>query len=300
MINPRFAIAFLTVAEERSFTRAAERLNTSQSWVWEQVRKLEEILAFRLLIYDRSRGIELTQDGEDLLAHIRQFADAATNLEKAIEEAKLTKGLRLRIGDALFESRQRDNLFDDFIRRNASIRLEIHKGAATSLCEELQRSNLDIILAWDHGGKYQRFERVVIKELEAYALVPADSGASDVAVCNRSFLASRTIALSPIYTDKQILIDLMTTLGEYGPRFIEAPEANRERVERFARLRGALALRWRRPGQPKRVRDGIAEIPFERPVKISAMALRMPGPIEGGARRFWALLEQSSTRQPGS
>ena len=41
--------AFLTVAEERSFTRAAARLGTSQSALSYTVRRLEARLGMRLL-----------------------------------------------------------------------------------------------------------------------------------------------------------------------------------------------------------------------------------------------------------
>ena len=52
----------LSVAKERSFTRAATRLNVSQSAVSEQVSLLESEIGFPLF-RRTSRGIELTERG---------------------------------------------------------------------------------------------------------------------------------------------------------------------------------------------------------------------------------------------
>jgi DNA-binding transcriptional LysR family regulator len=58
--------AFLSVAEERSFTRAAARLGTSQSALSYTIRRLETRLGVRLLIRT-TRSVAPTQAGERLL-----------------------------------------------------------------------------------------------------------------------------------------------------------------------------------------------------------------------------------------
>lgn len=58
---------FLAVAEERSFTKAAIRLGTSQSTLSSRVRHLEERLGFRLL-NRTTRSVTTTEAGERLLA----------------------------------------------------------------------------------------------------------------------------------------------------------------------------------------------------------------------------------------
>ena len=59
-------IAFLTVARERSFTRAAAQLGVSQSALSHTVRGLEERLGLRLLTRT-TRSVAPTQAGERLL-----------------------------------------------------------------------------------------------------------------------------------------------------------------------------------------------------------------------------------------
>ncbi|MFJ4344332.1 LysR substrate-binding domain-containing protein [Pseudomonas sp. NPDC089401] len=63
-------LAFKTVAELASFTRAAEALHLSQSAVSQQVVKLEEALGVQLFIRS-TRSVKMTQEGADLLDDIR-------------------------------------------------------------------------------------------------------------------------------------------------------------------------------------------------------------------------------------
>lgn len=62
--------AFAAVAEERSFTRAAARLGTSQSAISHTVRRLEERLGVKLLSRT-TRNVGVTDAGEQLLAAVR-------------------------------------------------------------------------------------------------------------------------------------------------------------------------------------------------------------------------------------
>jgi DNA-binding transcriptional LysR family regulator len=62
--------AFLVVAEERSFTRAAKRLGVSQSALSHAIRGLEEQIGVRLLART-TRSVAPTDAGEQLVAHLR-------------------------------------------------------------------------------------------------------------------------------------------------------------------------------------------------------------------------------------
>lgn len=61
--------AFLTVAEERSFTRAAKRLGVSPSALSHAIRGLEERVGVRLLA-STTRSVAPTEAGEQLLARL--------------------------------------------------------------------------------------------------------------------------------------------------------------------------------------------------------------------------------------
>lgn len=63
-------LAFLVVAEERSFTRAAAKLGKSQSALSQNMKHLEERLGVRLLART-TRSVSTTEAGERLLAGLR-------------------------------------------------------------------------------------------------------------------------------------------------------------------------------------------------------------------------------------
>src|SRR3974390_3517679 len=68
-------LAFLAVAKERSFTRAAAKLGVSQSALSHTIRELEERLGIRLLTRT-TRSVSPTHAGERLLRTIGPCLDA--------------------------------------------------------------------------------------------------------------------------------------------------------------------------------------------------------------------------------
>lgn len=77
---------FVAVAEERSFTRAAERLHVAQQAVSATVRLLELELGVTLLIRS-TRKVELTPSGEALLEHGRAALESFATAWSSAREA---------------------------------------------------------------------------------------------------------------------------------------------------------------------------------------------------------------------
>jgi DNA-binding transcriptional LysR family regulator len=76
--------AFATVAEERSFTRAASRLGISQSALSHSVRGLENRLGLQLLART-TRSVSPTAAGTALL---QELAPALERIERAVAETR--------------------------------------------------------------------------------------------------------------------------------------------------------------------------------------------------------------------
>ncbi|MBD3640043.1 MAG: LysR family transcriptional regulator [Marinobacter sp.] len=76
------ARAFLVTAEEGSLSAAAKALGVSQPTLGRQVAALEEELSTAL--FERgNRGLELTQNGLELLAYVRAMGEAASSFSLA-------------------------------------------------------------------------------------------------------------------------------------------------------------------------------------------------------------------------
>ena len=74
---------FLTVASERSFSRAAAQLHRTQPAVSQAVRRLEEELDERL--FDRtSKGGRLTEAGRILLDYARRLTELRDEAKNAV------------------------------------------------------------------------------------------------------------------------------------------------------------------------------------------------------------------------
>jgi DNA-binding transcriptional LysR family regulator len=72
-LDPDLLRAFVFIAEERSFTRAAQIIGRTQSAVSMQVQRLEALLGEQLLHRGRGGAVELTRHGQFLLQHARDM-----------------------------------------------------------------------------------------------------------------------------------------------------------------------------------------------------------------------------------
>ncbi|EPX76692.1 LysR family transcriptional regulator [Salipiger mucosus] len=80
-------IALAAVAEERSFTRAAARLNVSQSALSHTIKSLETRLGLRLLTRT-TRSVAPTIEGEDLLATINPCFETIEARLRALNDSR--------------------------------------------------------------------------------------------------------------------------------------------------------------------------------------------------------------------
>src|SRR5439155_16113162 len=87
---------FLAVAEERSFTKAAKRLQVSTSALSHAIRRLEEQIGVRLLART-TRSVSPTDAGEQLLAHLRPALGGIRGILEQIAGLRDRPGGRVRI-----------------------------------------------------------------------------------------------------------------------------------------------------------------------------------------------------------
>ncbi|WP_309062373.1 LysR family transcriptional regulator [Streptomyces sp.] len=86
-LDPRLLRAFVTVAEELHFTRAAVRLYVAQQALSRDVRRLERELGSELFVRT-TRQVTLTADGERLLPYARRVLQAQDDLLAAAGQAR--------------------------------------------------------------------------------------------------------------------------------------------------------------------------------------------------------------------
>jgi len=140
--------ALLVVAEECHFGRAAERLNVTQSRVSQVVRRMEDLLGYRLFI--RRPHVRLTRAGELLAKAVRL---ALSELDVAVAragDAAAGGGGTVRLAYvpvAMLTGLPR--LLKRFREENPRIELALHSAYSASLWEGLEANQFDVIVSWE-------------------------------------------------------------------------------------------------------------------------------------------------------
>lgn len=140
----RYAVA---VAKERSFTKAAQRLNISQSAVSEQVRMLEDRLGFTLF-HRTGRGIELTDRGRSFLYEAERVVGEMLNLSDTAARIRGTAVDQFVVG---MGSGMSDMIvpggLSGFAEIFPGVRLEIHTAPTRQIYDLLHQERLDVGIA---------------------------------------------------------------------------------------------------------------------------------------------------------
>ena len=160
---------FVAVAEEGSFTRAAEqRLRTAQPSLSRQIRDLEEELEVRLIVRNR-KGIELTSAGRVLLDHARIMlsqAEVATQAtRRAAKSGKMPLVIGFLSGFELEWLPEIARLLRDQLDRTE---LVLQSSSSPDLIRLLKSGGLDVaFLRPDRGTLEVAFKRVIEEPLMA-------------------------------------------------------------------------------------------------------------------------------------
>ncbi|MGI5352935.1 LysR family transcriptional regulator [Streptomyces sp. CA-250714] len=168
---------FVAVVEERSFTRAAERLHLAQPGVSARLRQLERELGHPLL--DRTgRAVTPTEVGAAVLPYARAALEAAENVRHTADAfTGLLRG-RVAVGLVSGATGQFDiaSVLADFHREHPHVEIALTEDTSERMLQALRRGELDIGvlgLADEHPPEGTTAE-IVIDEPVVVAVAPDD------------------------------------------------------------------------------------------------------------------------------
>ena len=133
----------VTVARERSFSRAAEVLGRTQPAISQAIRRLESEIGEKL--FDRSsKDGALTLAGEVLLSHAEQMLSLRQNAHTAIAEMR-----DLQYGKVTISANEHTvfyllPLIAEFRRRHPMIKVEVQRGVASRIPKQITARDVEL------------------------------------------------------------------------------------------------------------------------------------------------------------
>jgi len=149
-LDPSLLQAFVAVADQRSFTRAANALNRTQSAVSTQIKRLEAQVGVRLL-HRTTNHVELSPAGESLIGYARRILSLGDEAVRRLREHELEGAVRLGVMDD-YGSVILPELLKTFSLAYPRVQVEMETGLTAGMAERLGR-DFDLVIAMHGAGE---------------------------------------------------------------------------------------------------------------------------------------------------
>ena len=147
---------FLTVATERSFSRAAEKLLRTQPAVSLSLQRLEQELGERLI--DRSgKDLLLTDAGRTVLEYARRFESLHLELDNSLAELRDKSSGRLIIGANESTILYLLRYIEQYRELYPKVKVQVRRSFSSKIPNELLDGNLELgVISYDPGDERLR------------------------------------------------------------------------------------------------------------------------------------------------
>ncbi len=135
---------FLAIADNGSFTRAAEEVHKTQSAVSMQMKRLEELVACPLFAKE-GRMSRFTPDGERLVDFARRIVALNDEAVYAFTKPELSGAIRFGTPED-YADRFLPEILARFARTHPSVTVDVDCQGSGTLFERVKRSEMDIAL----------------------------------------------------------------------------------------------------------------------------------------------------------
>ncbi len=154
---------FIQVAEQGSFTKAAEKLGYTQSAVSFQIKQLEE--ALKTVLFERiNHSIKLTPKGREILNLAHQMIALAGDIEKTANDTNEISGtVRIAMADSLCHFIFWDH-FSEFHRLYPNIKLKVISTSTEEMFRLAKQNDIDLVFTLDKHLYDTNY--VIVKEHE--------------------------------------------------------------------------------------------------------------------------------------
>jgi len=144
-LDPDLLRAFAYIAEEGSFTRAAERVGRTQSAVSMQVQRLEAMLGQRVLTRGKGGSVSLTPHGRYLLDRAREVLALNEEIWRTFRAPQMHGTVRLGTPDD-YALRYIPAVLRRFAETHPSVDVDVTCSSSSPLLAKLKAGELDLAL----------------------------------------------------------------------------------------------------------------------------------------------------------
>lgn len=206
---------FLVVAEEKNFTRAAERLCMAQPPLSRQIRQLEEELG-TALFEPASRPLRLTEAGEFFNVHARAVLTAADDLKTMTRRVGTVKRA-LAIG---FVGSMLYDLLPELVRRfrieYPDVDISFHEMTTMMQLQALKEGTIDVGFGRIRGED-PAIRRIVLREERLIvAMSPGHALAASDGPLRLRELQTETLIVYPKTPRPSFADQVLATFSEHG------------------------------------------------------------------------------------
>lgn len=163
---------FIALAEERSISKAAERLFISHQCLSKYLKNLEQ--SYQIALFERKPHFQLTEAGKAYLDMLRQVQLLEKNTENRMADIRHSQEGLIRFGTT--EGRYRvliPQLISRYQKLYPDVRLETYCATTNELYERLEANQLDLVLLNFRDRHAARFETQTLLQETMY-LVASD------------------------------------------------------------------------------------------------------------------------------
>ncbi len=144
-IDPDLLRSFAFIAEEGSFTRAAERIGRTQSAVSMQMQRLEQLLGKTVLIRGKGGAVGLTPHGHFLLERSRELLTLNDSIWSNFQAPEIQGVVRLGTPDD-YALRYLPGMLRRFADTHPAVQVDVLCAPSSELVERLKEGDLDLTL----------------------------------------------------------------------------------------------------------------------------------------------------------
>lgn len=280
--------SFVAVADERSFTRAADRLHVAQPWLSVQIRKLEEQLGFRLFERNRNQAVVPSPEAEAFLPAAREYLVAVERVSGTARSIRDQVSPPLRIGapDFSAEMPMRSAIVDGFLVQAGTLELEVSNAWTVDLLRRLRDGEIDVAFTvGPHCDPHS--EALVLARYHLWLLANADQIEPTTDPQPLSRYAGHQIAIFRRNVNPAFHDTIAPTLEAAGVTVGHLTESGVPAIFRTVQRTGMMSLIGSYTN-PASVPPGMCLIPLDEPsLSFNLNLVRRVGERSRSVRALW-------------